>query len=277
MILSSMSKLSALSILLLLHMHASQTLADPMIVAHRGASQDAPENTVPAFKLAWLQGADAIEGDFHLTADGRIVCIHDPDTKKVNDRRLVVAESSLAALQELDVGAWFKERWIGTRIPTLEQVMETVPEGKQIFIEIKCGPEIVPVLVKELDKSALKQSQIVVISFKGAVIAALKEKRPGIKAFWLTDLERDLTGGFAPHVKDVLATLERIKADGISTAAPEFLTADYIKAIRDAGYEYHVWTVDDPEWAAELIEIGAQSITTNVPGEMIRGLEEKES
>ena len=76
-----------------------------MIVAHRGASRDAPENTIPAFKLAWEQGADAIEGDFHLTKDGNIVCIHDGNTENVSNTNLVVRESTLAELRKLDVGA----------------------------------------------------------------------------------------------------------------------------------------------------------------------------
>jgi len=65
-----------------------------IIVAHRGASRDAPENTIPAFKLAWKQGADAIEGDFHLTKDGHIVCIHDGNTENVANTNLVVGEST---------------------------------------------------------------------------------------------------------------------------------------------------------------------------------------
>lgn len=85
-----------------------------MIVAHRGASKEAPENTIPAFTLAWKQGADAVEGDFHLTADGYIVCIHDKDTKRVADRKLVVAESSLEDLRKLDV----KETVIPTMRPS---------------------------------------------------------------------------------------------------------------------------------------------------------------
>ena len=63
--------------------------AEPFLVAHRGASHDAPENTLPAFELAWKQGADAIEGDFHLTKDGKIVCLHDYDTKRVSGTKLV--------------------------------------------------------------------------------------------------------------------------------------------------------------------------------------------
>ncbi|MDA1056051.1 MAG: glycerophosphodiester phosphodiesterase family protein, partial [Planctomycetota bacterium] len=77
-----------------------------LIIAHRGGSHDAPENTLAAFRLAFEQGADGIEGDFYLTRDNRIVCIHDADTKRVADKTLVVAESSLAELKRLDVGSW---------------------------------------------------------------------------------------------------------------------------------------------------------------------------
>ena len=67
---------------------------EPLIVAHRGASRDAPSNTIPAFQLAWKQGADAIEGDFHLSKDGEIVCFHDADTKRVAGTQLVVRQST---------------------------------------------------------------------------------------------------------------------------------------------------------------------------------------
>ena len=75
-----------------------------VIVAHRGASFDAPENTLAAFRLAWQQGADAIEGDFYLSKDNQIVCIHDADTKRTAVVSRQVAESTLAELRELDVG-----------------------------------------------------------------------------------------------------------------------------------------------------------------------------
>lgn len=74
--------------------------AEPFIVAHRGASHDAPENTLAAFELAWEQGADAIEGDFHLTQDGHIVCLHDKDTKRTAGKKLVVGKSSLEELRK---------------------------------------------------------------------------------------------------------------------------------------------------------------------------------
>ena len=133
------------------------------IVAHRGASYDAPENTLAAFRLAWEQGADAIEGDFYLTADGQIVCIHDKTTKRVapGQPELTVAKSTLQELRQLDVGRWKADKFAEERIPTLKEVLAIVPRQKRIFVEIKCGPEIVPILQQQLSDSDLKPEQIV--------------------------------------------------------------------------------------------------------------------
>lgn len=82
-----------------------------LIVAHRGASYDAPENTLAAFRLAFEKDADGIEGDFYLTSDNRIVCIHDSDTERVAGKKLIVAKSTLAELKQLDVGSWKDKKW----------------------------------------------------------------------------------------------------------------------------------------------------------------------
>ena len=102
-----------------------------LIIAHRGASADAPENTLAAFRLAWQQGADGIEGDFRLTSDGRIVCFHDDDTARVAGISLIVEETPLTKLRTLDVGAWKGKPWQGERIASLEEVLAEVPAGKQ--------------------------------------------------------------------------------------------------------------------------------------------------
>jgi glycerophosphoryl diester phosphodiesterase len=162
-------------------MHA----AEPLIVAHRGASFDAPENTLPAFELAWEMGADAVEGDFLLSKDGHIVCVHDKKTKKVADQNLEVVQSTLAELQALDVGSRKDEKFRGTRIPTLPEVFATVPKGKKIFVEVKCGPEIIPALTKEIDRSGLTHDQVVLICFNAEVIRKFKKVKPKHKAYWL--------------------------------------------------------------------------------------------
>jgi len=241
----------------------------PFIVAHRGASAEAPENTLPAFELAWEQGADAIEGDFFLTADNHIVCIHDPDTKKVSDQKLVVAESTLEQLQQLDVGLWKGMPWKGTRIPTLANVLKTVPEEGKIFIEIKCGPEILPVLEKDLEEAGLRHEQIVIISFNADVISGARERFPDIKASWLTGF-RYQRGKPEPNLVEVLATLQKTGATGLGSEAHERIDGNFVEAVLAAGFEFHVWTVNEPHIARRFARMGAQSITTDVPGLMKR-------
>ena len=114
------------------------------IIAHRGASGEAPENTLAAFRRAFAQGADGIEGDFRLTRDGEIVCLHDATTGRTAGADLVVADTDLARLRALDVGAWKGPQWAGERIPTLAEVLGLVPAGKRLYIELKSGLEILP-------------------------------------------------------------------------------------------------------------------------------------
>jgi len=239
---------------------------EPLIVAHRGASRDAPGNTIPAFQLAWKQGADAIEADFHLSKDGEIVCFHDADTERVAGTQLVVRQSTLAELKQLDVGATHGVAFNGTRIPTIAEVFATIPEGKMIFIEVKCGAEIIPTLLNEIDQSGLTQEQIVVISFNKQVIQQLKIKAPQYKASWLCSFKKQETGEITPSLATVLKTLKQIQADGLSsnTAVP----ASVIEAVSQQGYEWHVWTINDLNTARRMLALGVLSITTDVPGTM---------
>lgn len=255
----------------------SSTFAmEPLIVAHRGASKDAPENTLPAFNLAWEQGADAIEGDFLLTKDGHIVCIHDRNTRRVSGRDLVVKESMLAELQELDVGAWHGENFKGTRIPTIAEVFATIPDRKKIYIEIKCGPEIVPALLRAIEDSELAREQIVVISFNKSVIQRVKAEAPQYKANWLSSFKREESGAATPSLEMVLATLETINADGFSSTK-SLIDKAFIQRVRNEGYEYHVWTVNELVTARRFKDWGALSITTDVPGALRAGLAESSS
>ena len=239
---------------------------EPLIVAHRGASRDAPGNTIPAFQLAWEQGADAIEADFHLSKDGEIVCFHDADTERVAGTQLVVRQSTLAELKQLDVGATHGVAFNGTRIPTIAEVFATIPQGKKIFIEVKCGAEIIPTLLNEIDQSGLTQEQIVVISFNKQVIQQLKIKAPQYKASWLCSFNKQETGEITPSLATVLKTLRQIQADGLSsnTAVP----ASVIEAVSQQGYEWHVWTINDLNTASRMQALGVLSITTDVPGSM---------
>ncbi len=239
-----------------------------LIIAHRGASHDAPENTMSAFKLAMEQGADGFESDFYLTSDGQIACFHDKDTERICGKKLLVVKTPLAELRALDVGSWKGPRWKGERMPTIEAVLAAVPAGKKIFIELKSSVEIVGPMAKAIEASTLKPEQIVIISFHADAIAECKKQLPHVKALWLRDYKKQKDGHFTPDVEEVAATLKRIRADGFnSEARPEHFDEAFIKRLRELGCgEFGVWTVDDPKVADYYARLGAWAITTNRPG-----------
>ena len=154
------------------------------IIAHRGASRDAPENTLAAFRLAWAQGADAAECDVHLSRDGRVVVIHDETTTRTASRRRRVAAQTLGQLRELDAGSWKSPRWRGEPIPTLTEVLDTVPPGKRLFIEIKSGRETVAPLAADIRRSARGKSAVAVIGFDLRVMALAKRALPRVRVYW---------------------------------------------------------------------------------------------
>ena len=101
-------------------------LSRPAIIAHRGDKTHAPENTMAAFKMAAENGADAIEFDVKLTADGRVIVLHDQTVNRTTNGTGRISQLPFAAVRELDAGAWFSEKFRGERIPTLDEVFETV-------------------------------------------------------------------------------------------------------------------------------------------------------
>lgn len=238
-----------------------------IVVAHRGASADAPENTLAAFRLAWELGADAAEGDFHLTADGQIACCHDKTTERTGGQKVVIAESIFDELQALEVGSWKDERFRGERIATLADVLGAVPAGKVFYVEVKCGPEIVPALSETLDASGLPAERIRVIAFNKEVIRAVKQALPEYEAYWLSSLRREKgSETWEPSLEELIATAKEIGADGLDLQAIRgVVDRGFINQCQDAGLSVHVWTVDDPEAAVAFGQAGVASVTTNRP------------
>ena len=246
----------------------SSSAMGQMIIAHRGASYDAPENTIAAYKLAIAQGADGFEGDFWVTANGQILDLHDKDTKRVGGKKLAVTSAPFKQLRALDVGTWKAPKWHAERIPTLEEVFDVVPAGKKFFIELKSGPEIAGPLAKAIAASRVPPDQMVIISFHADAIAACKKEMPHIKMLWLSGMKKKKDGTPPPTVDEVVATVKRIHADGINVeAVPEYFDAKFIDQLKEKGVtEFSVWTVDDPKVAKFYADLGARAITTNRPG-----------
>lgn len=234
------------------------------IVAHRGASWDAPENTVAAIKLAWEQNADASELDVFQSKDGKIVVIHDKDTKRVAGVAKKVVDQTLAELRLLDVGKWKGEKFAGEKMPILEEMLATVPAGKRLFIEVKCGPEIVPELDRVLKASKLKPEQTPIISFDAAVVAAMKKARPDLAAYWIVSMKA-AKGKEAPTAEALIAKAKAVHADGLDLST-ETLDKVFADKVKTAGLKLFVWTVNDLALAQRMVEIGVDGITTDRPG-----------
>ncbi len=239
-----------------------------LIIAHRGASHDAPENTLAALRLAIEQGADGFEADFYLGKDGQILCLHDKDTQRVAGKKLSVTEAAFDELRSLDVGSWKGEKWRGETMPTLEETLGVLPPGKKFFIELKSGAEIVPQLKKVLASSTVPAAQLVIISFNEDAVAESKKQMPHIKALWLCSFEQKENKPPPPSVEEVAATLKRIGADGLNAqAVPDYVDARFVARLRELGCkELSVWTVDKPKVAKFYQELGVAAITTNRPG-----------
>ena len=239
------------------------------IVAHRGASYDAPENTLAAINLAWEQGADAVEIDVYLSADGHVVAVHDATTKRTAGVDRKVVEQTLEELKALDVGRWKDPRFAGERIPTLEEILKTVPDGRRMFIEVKCGPEIVEELRRVCSRSGKSPWQTTVISFNLDVIREVKKRMPGVPAYWVlsvTPREPDPNEPKNVPLGQRIPAAKEARADGLDVNWKSGVDAEYLAVVREAGLELHAWTVNDAEQARKLAAVGIDSITTDRPG-----------
>jgi glycerophosphoryl diester phosphodiesterase len=252
-----------------------------LILAHRGASAEAPENTLAAADLAWRQQADGLEGDFHLTADGHIVCIHDASAKRTTGVNVRIDQSTLADLQPLDAGRAKSPQFAGQRIPTLDQWFATAPAsvsggggGGLFLLEIKCGPELVAPLKAKLAAHAALRDRLRIISFNADVIRESKRLLPDIPAWLLIRYKQNKdTGAWTPTLDDVLARLKSCNADGLDTHANEqVIDTTFVAAIRAAGYALHCWTINDPAAARRFAALGVDSITTDRPAKLREAL-----
>ena len=239
----------------------------PLIIGHRGASRDAPENTLESFRLAWDQGADGIEADFRLTADGRIICMHDETTARTTGVTLKIAAATCAELRHLDAGSWKAPKWSRAIIPTLDEVLAALPGGSWFFIEIKSGAEIIAPLKKVLRDSGVSPERIRILGFSADLITDIKRQLPDWHACWLCDYRHTTAHDlWRPSREQILDMLQRTGADGLASADSPFLDSELAEALQKRGSELHVWTVDRPTAARRFSALGADSIMTNRPG-----------
>jgi len=237
---------------------------DGIIIAHRGESFDAPENTLAAINLAWGRKVKAVEIDIQLTKDDEIIVLHDKNTLRISGERKIVEKSSLEELKRLDAGSHKDSKWGDERIPPLNEVLKTVPPDGKLIIEIKSDKRILKKLKEELSRSELKNSQIEIIAFNEHLLALAKSQMPDYKMLWLLDLDF-----FWPwwicwiNELKIIRKVKKLKLNGVDVWAGRLLTRGFIEKFKDAGLLVYAWTVNDKHKALQLMEFGVDGITTD--------------
>lgn len=252
-------------------------LVDPgarLVIAHRGASLHAPENTIEAFHLALRAGAHALELDVHAAADGTPVVIHDPDLRRTCDRAGRVATLRPDDLRVVDAGWGFTAdagrtypyRGRGIRVPTLAEVLEELPDTP-LLLELKTA-EVEHAVAALLRRHGAERRCVVASSLHGAL--GTFRAPPFLVSASARDVLRFLLRarvGLPPRRESLHAFAVPDRWRGVTVPTPGFLAA-----ARRVACAVHVWTVDDPSRARDLWSAGATGIVTNDPAALAKSL-----
>lgn len=235
----------------------------PAVVAHRGASAEAPENTLAAFRRALEIGADAVELDVHLSADGHPVVLHDPLLQRTTDGAGLVRDHPLDVLRRLDAGRWFGEAYAGERVPTLAEALDLLRRVR-VIVEIKNGPIYYPGIAARVASvvAEVGHPAVTVSSFDHPVLLEVAAAAPALPTAVL----------FAARPVAPV----RLAADaGARYLHPHwaYATADLVAAAHAAGLLVECWTADEPEAQRHLAAAGVDGIMTNHPARLLALLE----
>ncbi|MBT2478073.1 glycerophosphodiester phosphodiesterase [Streptomyces sp. ISL-94] len=235
------------------------------VVAHRGASHAHPEHTVAAYRQAIDEGADALECDVRLTADRKLVCVHDRRVERTSDGRGVVSEMTYGELRALDFGAWKGEEHRGARVLLFEDLLKealTAPRPVGLAVETKhptrAGGRLEVELVRMLREYGLadgSDGRVEVMSFSRNALTRMHRLAPGLPAVYLIERRvRPVRPPFATHA-----------GPGIDLVRNDPGLVGRLKA---KGLRVRVWTVDEPQDVELCVRLGVDTIITNRPGDV---------
>jgi glycerophosphoryl diester phosphodiesterase len=225
----------------------------PLIIAHRGASGHAPENTLAAFSKAIELGADGIELDVTMSSDGKIVVIHDDTLERTSSGQGLVWEKDAATLQALDAGTWFAPTYAGQRIPLFTEVLDLVGPDLFIDVEIKSGPYAQDTLaaVLALLRQQRHPDKTLVTSFDENIVRQCQEHAPEQACgliFEVDNLPRAFSGNWP----------------AVSSHYP-LITDSFMQTCRSEGRLVYTWTVNTTDTMRKMIQAGVDGIITNYP------------
>jgi len=232
-----------------------------MVIAHRGASSYAPENTLAAFDLAIEMGVSHIELDVHATRDGQIVVIHDDAVDRTTNGSGPAASHSVAELTALDAGAWFDRRFAGQRVPTLGAVFERYKGRAHIHTEIKGHSADLSRATVDLVRRHGMAEQVTVTSFQQVRLEEARAHGPELPTGWLV-----------AEVSE--AIIAQARALGLRQLCPRAsaVTVELVRRLHAEGFVVRAWGVTDEEQMRRVVQAGADGMTVNFPDRLLEYL-----
>ena len=225
-----------------------------LVVAHRGASAEAPENTLAAYRAAMAHGVQAVECDVRLSADGAVVVMHDPTLERTTDGSGPVAARTLAELRRLDAGRWKAPAFAGERIPELGEVLDLVRGRMLLFVDLKEGRG----LEERVARLVGSRTDVIALAFDPRRIARMRSLLPHVPAMLLVRREPD------DEVEMLIAVAAQAGAAllGVEVAGVD---RPLIEAAHRSGLGVFAWTVNDPGDARQLAAAGIDCLITDRP------------
>ncbi|NMA95372.1 MAG: glycerophosphodiester phosphodiesterase [Clostridiales bacterium] len=234
----------------------------PRIIAHRGASAHAPENTMPAFELAIEMGAEGIELDVHLSKDNEVVVIHDATINRTSDGEGIVKDMTLEELRKFDFGKWFGDEFEGTHIPALKEVLELLKDWDGLLnIEIKGHIEIyagIEQRVIDLIEAYNMKDNVIISAFNHFYLRNIKNIDPDIKIGLLYGVGLVEPWLYAKNI-------------GAEALHPSYhaIDSELIDGCRKSNVILNPYTIDEIEDIRRMIDLGVDGIITDYPDRVL--------
>lgn len=246
-------------------------LQRPLVIAHRGFSAAAPENTLPSFELALAAGADLVELDYHPSSDGQLVVCHDSTVDRTTDavrrwgkKGVKIADRTWAELSTLDAGSWLKPRFSGTRLPLLTEALDLIQPSSVTLIERKAG-DAAPCVALLRERGLI--NRVVVHAFDWAYLREFHRLAPEqvLSALGPPGAHGGRKLGEAEKMLSA-AYLDEVQAVGVRLVGwNKMVSREAVQEAHRRGLKVWIYTIDDPAVAREMLDFGVDGIITNNP------------
>ncbi|PJA97821.1 MAG: hypothetical protein CO128_10505 [Ignavibacteriales bacterium CG_4_9_14_3_um_filter_30_11] len=233
-----------------------------LFISHRSESLNAPENTLSSINLAWQRNVDAVEIDVRLTKVKKIVAIHDKSTKRTGDKNLIIKNTSSTELKSANISNKIIGEHNSDKMPFLEEVIETIPGGKKLFIDIKVKNEIVSYLKDILIKYDYK-NKIVLISCFAEVLKSLKNELKRIETYLVVEKK---WCNFNFDANSLLNFCKQNNLGGVDIKDTHYINQEFVNIFKNNNINIYIWTVNDTKRVKELYNFGVNGVTSDKAG-----------